>query len=200
MRGRINWNPIGVWPRETGVPEEACRFRVPAIKILRGTACNAWSAEKERNRVAADRVTGPRFFQHLRFLGGDLDFVKKCRTARLRHLIRKHDRERNAQSKDSWLLERILPWRQMNRQMCVIYSNIYSQFVNLSILRRFVKMFLRVAIPWIVFLADKDFFKRGSLSILCCVVNGIHGDLAFLWTFERRRLFIYLGFGVWFPR
>lgn len=92
MRGRINWNPIGVWPRETGVPEEACRFRVPAIKILRGTACNAWSAEKERNRVAADRVTGPRFFQHLRFLGGDLDFVKKCRTVRLRHLIRKHDR------------------------------------------------------------------------------------------------------------
>lgn len=117
MRGRINWNPIGVWPRETGVPEEACRFRVPAIKILRGTTCNAWSAEKERNRVAADRVTGPRFFQHLRFLGGDLDFVKKCRTARLRHLIRKHDRERNAQSKDSWLLERILPWWQMSRQI-----------------------------------------------------------------------------------
>ena len=50
IRGRINWNPIGVWPRETGVPEEACRFRVPAIKILR---------LKRREEIESRRIALP---------------------------------------------------------------------------------------------------------------------------------------------
>lgn len=83
----IDWKPIGVGG-------EACRFRVPTIKILRGTATRS-DQQKRRNRVAADRVTPP--ILPARFLGGGLDFVKKCR--RLRHSIRKRS-EKNTWPKE----------------------------------------------------------------------------------------------------
>ena len=107
IRGRINWNPIGVWPRETGVPEEACRFRVPAIKILR---------LKRREETESRRIALPDHDSSSICVSSPATSIsrKNARAGGLRHSIRKHDPIEGSSS--------TLLFREMN----VIYSNIYS--------------------------------------------------------------------------